>query len=218
MNKIEVFYDIISPYSFLALELLKDCDLRKECDFTFTPVALGAILGSTGNPGPAGIELKRSEALRDCCMQAQRLGVNLQGPPKHPFNTLPALRFLACLEDQELRLEAAIAINHACWSQSKPADTEEALQDIMTEVGLMRPEWEDIYEFIKANKGRQVLKKNTARALELKVFGVPTFRINDTMNFWGSDRFDLIRDYIARPDFYKFDNYERMLNIESGLA
>ena len=42
-------------------------------------------------------------------------------------------------------------------------------------------------------------------------------RINDEMNFWGSDRFDLIEDYIRRPDFYKFDAYERMLNINSGM-
>ena len=217
MNKIEIFYDIISPYSYLGLELFAKSDMANECEVILTPVALGAVLQSTGNPGPAGIEAKRGEALRDCCMQSQRLGVKIQGPPAHPFNTLPALRFVACIEDQKLRFEAAIAINRACWAESKLADSEEALQEILSDAGLMRDEWADIDAFIKAANGRRVLKANTKRALELQVFGVPTFPLNHEMNFWGSDRLELLEDYLKRPDSYEFEAYERMLNIKSGF-
>lgn len=217
MSKIEVFYDIISPYSFLALELLDQSSLKNGNEIILSPVALGSILQVTGNPGPAGIEVKRGEALRDCCMQAQRQGVKLLGPPAHPFNTLSALRFISCIEDIKERYEVAIALNRACWSESKDISTDEGIEAVLKDLGLMKNEWLDIYEFIKKNNGRKVLKQATARALDLKVFGVPTFRINDEMNFWGSDRFDLIEDYISRPNFYKFDAYERMLNINSGM-
>ena len=217
MNKIEIFYDIISPYSFLALELFDQSEIKAQVNVQLTPVALGSILQFTGNPGPAGIEVKRGEALRDCCMQAQRQGVTLIGPPKHPFNTLPALRFISCIENPSERYEAALVINRACWGESKDVSTEEGIQEVLIKAGLMKTDWEDVYTFVKERKGRQVLKQATSRALELKVFGVPTFRVNDKMNFWGSDRFDLIRDYLERPSFYDFSSYERMLNIEGGL-
>ncbi|EDM29511.1 DSBA oxidoreductase [Lentisphaera araneosa HTCC2155] len=217
MSEIEVFYDIISPYSFLALELLDRSSLKDEHDVILTPVALGSILQMTGNPGPAGVEAKRGEALRDCCMQAQRQGVQLLGPPAHPFNTLPALRFITCIEDQAERYEVAIKLNRACWSEGKDISTDEGIEAVLCELGLMKDEWKDVYNFIKENKGRPLLKQATSRALELKVFGVPTFRIDDEMNIWGSDRFELIEDYIKRPDFYSFEAYERMLNINSGM-
>jgi 2-hydroxychromene-2-carboxylate isomerase len=217
MSKIEVFYDIISPYSFLALELLDQSALKDNNEIILTPVALGSILQATGNPGPAGIEIKRGEALRDCCMQAQRMDVQLVGPPTHPFNTLSALRFISCIEDLHERYRVAIALNRACWGESKDISTDEGIQEVLKDLGLMKAEWQDVYSFIKENNGRKVLKQATARALELKVFGVPTFRVDETMNFWGSDRFDLILDYIDRPNFYKFDAYERMLNINSGM-
>mgnify|MGYP003338677352 CR=1 FL=1 len=185
--------------------------------FRSTPVALGSILQSTGNPGPAGVEVKRGEALRDCCMQAQRQRVKLVGPPKHPFNTLPALRFISCIDDDQERYTAALAINQACWAESRDLSIEEGIEAVLREKSLMKPEWEDVYSFVKERRGRQVLKQATTRALELKVFGVPTFRVNDKMNFWGSDRFELISDYLERPDFYDFSSYERMLNIEGGM-
>lgn len=217
MNKIEVFYDIISPYSYLGLELFAASSLKEDNEVVLTPVALGKVLQSTGNPGPAGIEVKRGEALRDCCMQAQRLGVELMGPPTHPFNTLPALRFISSIADQELRFTTALAINRACWAESRAVDTEEAIQQVLLDLDLMRPEWQDIYTFIKESGARQILKKATARAIELQVFGVPTFRLNEKMNFWGSDRLELLSDYIERPEFYDFTSYERMLTIESGF-
>ncbi|WDE97466.1 DsbA family protein [Lentisphaera profundi] len=217
MSKIEVFYDIISPYSFLALELIEKQGLKAKHEIILTPVVLGSLLQSTGNPGPAGIEIKRGEALRDCCMQAQLQGVKLMGPPSHPFNNLTLLRFINCIEDLDERYKVAIALNRACWSESKDLSTDEHIQSVLKDLGMMKAEWEDIYLFIKENKGRQVLKQATARALELKVFGVPTFRIDDEINFWGSDRFDLINDYIEKPEYYRFDAYKRMLNIESGM-
>ena len=217
MDNIEIFYDIISPYSYLALELFDRSELKDKVEVKITPVALGSILQSTGNPGPAGVEVKRGEALRDCCMQAQRQGVKLLGPPKHPFNTLPALRFISCIDDDQERYNAALAINQACWAESKDVSIEEGIEGVLRETSLMKSEWEDVYSFVKERRGRQVLKQATARALELKVFGVPTFRVNDKMNFWGSDRFELISDYLERPDFYDFSAYERMLNIEGGM-
>ncbi|MCH2205920.1 MAG: DsbA family protein [Lentisphaerales bacterium] len=216
MKEIEIFYDIISPYAYLGLKLFSKHKISQEVQFTITPVSLGSILGSTGNPGPANITPKRKVALYDFCLQCIKHDIPALGPPKHPFNPMPATRFISCIEDHELRFKAALFINKCCWADGLAVDTEEALTDLLKKTDFFQNEWEDIYAFTKANGGRKKMKMATNRALELDIFGVPTFRY-DNVNFWGSDRLELLEDYIENPDKYQNTNYQKMLNTPSGM-
>ena len=215
MKHLEIFYDIISPYAYLGLELFNRSKLSSELDFTITPVSLGTILNKTGNPGPANITPKRKVALLDFCMQCTRQDIPALGPPHHPFNPMPAMRFIHCIEDKELRFKAALEINRHCWARGKAVDSEELITETLKETDFFQAEWEDIYTFTKANGGRQHLKKATVRALELDVFGVPTFRYED-VNFWGSDRIQLLEEFIENPARFQQNNYEKMINTTPG--
>lgn len=215
--KIEIFYDIISPYSYLGLELFNRSSLKDKFEIVTTPVLLGVILGATENPGPANIPSKRRVALYDVCLQCKRFDVPFVGPPGHPFIPLAAARFIHSIENQQLRFETALQVNRLCWADSKAMDTEEKITaGLKDKHPNFQPEWEDISALIKENNGRKLLKSATARALELDIFGVPTFRY-DEVNFWGSDRLDLLEDYIENPDKYKETSYQRMLNLPSGM-
>ena len=216
MKKIEIFYDIISPYAYLGLELFSRHEIFKKIPFTVTPVSLGSILGSTGNPGPANIAPKREVALLDFCFQCVENEVPALGPPQHPFNPMPATRFISCINDNELRFKAALYLNKCCWADGLAVDTEEALTEHLKKTDFFQSEWEDIYIFTKTNGGRKLMKSATKKALELKVFGVPTFRYDD-INFWGSDRLSLLESYIENPDKFKNTNYQKMLNTTSGM-
>ena len=215
MKNLEIFYDIISPYAYLGLELFSRSKLSKEIDFTLTPVSLGIILNNTGNPGPANIAPKRKVALLDFCMQCTRNDIEALGPPHHPFNPMPAMRFIHCVENKELRFKAALEINRQCWAKGKAVDSEELITDALKKTDFFQDEWEDIYTFTKELGGRQLLKKATAKALGINVFGVPTFRYDD-INFWGSDRIQLLEEYIENPGKFKNNNYEKMLNTTPG--
>ena len=215
MKQLEIFYDIISPYAYLGLELFSRSALSKDINFNLTPVSLGTILNRTENPGPANIAPKRKVALLDFCMQCTRNDVPAIGPPNHPFNPMPAMRFIHCIEDKDLRFKAALAINRECWAEGKAVNSEELITEALKKTNFFQKEWEDIYTFTKENGGRQALKKATVRALELNVFGVPTFRY-DEINFWGSDRIQLLEEYIKNPDRFKDNNYEKMLNTTPG--
>ena len=100
---------------------------------------------------------------------------------------MPAMRFIHCIEDSELRFKAALEINKECWARGNAVDSEELISDCLKKTDFFQQEWNDIYTFTKENKGRQALKLATKRAIELDVFGVPTFRY-DEINFW--DRID----------------------------
>lgn len=216
MKEIEIFYDIISPYAYLGLELFSRHPISQDISFTITPVSLGSILSSTGNPGPANIAPKRNVVLHDFCLQCVRYEVPALGPPKHPFNPMPATRFISCIEESELRFKVALHINKCCWADGLAVDTEEALTELLKKTEFFQEEWDDIYTFTKANNGRKKMKMATNRALELNVFGVPTFRY-DNVNFWGSDRLELLVDYTKNSGKYQNTNYQKMLNTASGM-
>ena len=174
------------------------------------------ILGRTGNPGPANIAPKRKVALFDFCMQCARFDVPAIGPPEHPFNPMPLTRFIHSIDDEKLKYKATLFLNKHCWGEGKAVDTEEAISEALKQSEFFQTEWEDISLFIKENNGRRKLKEATARALDADVFGVPTFRY-DGINFWGSDRLDLLQAYIDDPDKFQNTNYEKMINTPSGL-
>ena len=215
MKHLEIFYDIISPYAYLGLELFSRSELFGKIDFTLTPISLGTILKATNNPGPANIAPKRKVALLDFCMQCTLNEIPALGPPHHPFMPLPALRFIHCIEDMELRFKAALEINRECWAKGNAVDSEELITECLRKTDFFQEEWNDIYLFTKERGGRRALKAATSRALELNVFGVPTFRYDD-INFWGSDRLDLLSEYINNPTKFKDNNYEKMLNTTPG--
>ena len=216
MKTIEIFYDIISPYAYLGLELFSRHSLSRTIDFTISPVSLGLILGKTGNPGPANIAPKRKGALLDFCMQSAKHEIPAIGPPEHPFNPMPATRFIHSIENSTLRFKATLALNAYCWGQGKAVDDEECITEALKETDFFQDEWSDIKSFIKENRGRQKLKETTYRALELDVFGVPTFRY-DGINFWGSDRLDLLQEYINNPDKLTDNHYQKMITTPAGL-
>jgi 2-hydroxychromene-2-carboxylate isomerase len=216
MKNLEIFYDVISPYAYLGLELFSQRPLSNQVNFTITPVSLGIILGRTGNPGPANIAPKRKVALLDFCMQCTKHNIPAIGPPEHPFNPMPATRFIHCIEDNKLRFKAALALNKECWGNGNAIDTEERITETLKNTDFFQEEWQDANTFIKEHGGRKKLKEATYRALELDIFGVPTFRYNE-VNFWGSDRLELLKAYIDSPQQFTPNNYEKMLNTPSGL-
>jgi len=216
MKPLEIFIDIISPYAYLGLELFSRHALSEKLEFTITPVALGSILNVTGNPGPANIAPKRKVALLDFCMQCALYEIPAQGPPQHPFNPMPVLRFLHCIDDQDLRLRAALWLNKACWADGLAVDDEDAISLVLSQSDFYLGEWGDISALIKEKRARKAVKLATARAVELDVFGVPTFRY-DGINFWGSDRLELLAAYIEAPDKFNDTHYSKMLNTPSGF-
>ena len=216
MSKIQVFYDIISPYAYLGLERLSKSVLRNDFEIELLPISLGTVLGETGNPGPANIPAKRGGALFDACMQCRRYGVEIYGPPQHPFMPMTAMRFIHSISDLNERFETALLVNKLCWANGLAVDTEEALLTALEGVGVLKEEWKDLSGFIRAGRGRQGYKAATKQALELNVFGVPTFRY-DEINFWGSDRLELLEMYIADPSQFDDMNFDKMINTPSAF-
>ena len=97
MKQITCYFDVISPYAYLAFEHLPEALRGISHSVVYKPVLFAGLLKHHGQLGPAEIAPKRDWTYRQVRWQAHTLGIPLDLPASHPFNPLGLLRLaLAC--------------------------------------------------------------------------------------------------------------------------
>jgi 2-hydroxychromene-2-carboxylate isomerase len=109
------FFDYISPYSYLASRQIANDDFLLSWPVLASPIVFGTILSHRNVTG-AGEDLRQRElALMDLLMLSERHGYRFKPPPRHPFNSLYALRSTFAEQDPKKRLELALTYFRLCW-------------------------------------------------------------------------------------------------------
>lgn len=193
MKEVEFFFDLISPYSWLALARAESFAAAHGVRWRVQPVVYGAILDATGLVGPGEIDVKRRAMAADVARLARRDGLQFVGPPAHPFRSLEALRAVCVFQDDARALSLARALAAACWEQGRDLTDAAVLADVVARAGLPAA---DLAARIADPAVKARLRANTERALALGVFGVPTFCVDGEL-FWGQDRLDLLAEHLA---------------------
>jgi 2-hydroxychromene-2-carboxylate isomerase len=179
------FYDLGSPFAYLASERIDD--LFEE-PVAWQPVSLGAIFKLTGRSSWAvGDERRREAGVADVEERARRYGLPpVRWPDPWPSNYLMAMR--AATHAQRLGRErefARAAFRHAFAEGHDIAQPENVLE-AAAKAGLDPAEVEAATQDPEV---KQLLREATDRARELGVFGVPTVALDGEL-FWGDDRLD----------------------------
>lgn len=192
MHPVDLYFDFVSPYAYLALTQVQAFGQQHSIEWKLRPVVYGALLNATGLIGPAEVDIKRRYTFRDIQRTAQLLEIPLVGPPQHPFRSLEALRAVCLYRDHELGLPFAVQLATACWGEGRPLTEPATIAQAATAVGLGAA---DLAERINDPEVKGALRESTEAALEEGVFGVPTFRCADEL-FWGHDRLDHLAAWI----------------------
>ncbi|MDI1481020.1 2-hydroxychromene-2-carboxylate isomerase [Polyangium sp. y55x31] len=193
MRTVRFYFDVISPYVWLAWSQVPEVEARTGARFDLEPVLFAGLLLANENKGPAEIPSKRVHMLHDVARWAMMLKRPYAGPPAHPFNPLKAQRMCAALEDPEARRRLAGALIVATWENGRDLMNDAELSAIADDVGL------DGAALLAATEEKAVkdrLRKNTEQAIAKGVFGVPTFVVDDQL-FWGNDRLGFLETYLA---------------------
>lgn len=82
------YYDIISPYTYLYIHQRRRLEERLAIEPI--PILLGGLLRATDNRGPGEVAAKRPHTYQHCIWLAEKLGIPLQFPEHHPFQTVAA--------------------------------------------------------------------------------------------------------------------------------
>lgn len=194
MARVRFYFDFISPYSYLASQLVRRAPYDG-LDLEYVPVTFGSILGKLGTKGPGEIPNRRKHQLMDVLLLARHFHLPLVGPPTHPFNSVYALRSVCAVEEPKLRADLTTAYFAAAWGAGEALDDLGVLRRISAEVGVDH----DPEEVATTREVRAALKANTAALMELGGWGVPTFEV-DGLLFWGQDRLGVLMEYLERGD------------------
>jgi len=206
MQTLSWYFDFVSPFSYLQSEHLHR--LPADATVIFKPVLLGVVLQHWQSLGPAEIMPKRRFTYRYLLWLARRCGVPFRMPPVHPFNPLKALRLAIALD---CRPNVIRDIFRYCWRDGHSIDDASAWAALLDHFGLA-----DAEAAITAPEVKQTLQNNTQEAIDLEIFGVPTFVVDGEI-FWGFDATDMLLDYLAEPTLFQDAEMQRISTLPMGV-
>jgi 2-hydroxychromene-2-carboxylate isomerase len=191
---VELFFDFISPYSYLAFTHARALGARLGREIEPKPVLLAGILNALGTKGPAEVPQRRAYLIKDVLRAAHRAGVSIALPPAHPFNPLVALRVAALDMDPALRWRVVDVLFAATWATAEGIEGPERVASVLGAAGI-----DPAGLAARAStEGKERLRRNTDDALARGAFGVPTFFVDGEM-FFGFDSLPAIEAF-ARGD------------------
>lgn len=210
MKQITFYFDVISPYAYLAFEHMPQALQGISYQATYRPVLFAGLLKHHGQLGPAEIPPKRAWTYRQVQWTANQLGIELQMPASHPFNPLALLRLaIACGQNGLPNRYVVETLFRHVWCSRKNA--EDAMR--MTALtSLLKPPQDPNSEEVKA-----LLKRFTESAMHAGVFGVPTFKVDDKL-FFGLDSLPMLAAYLKNEAWFEGSNWDDVLNISVGTS
>jgi 2-hydroxychromene-2-carboxylate isomerase len=191
MQRVDVYFDFVSPYPWLASHQLSELrgPLAKFC---FVPVLFAALLDHHSNMGPAEIPAKRRYTIQDTQRWAVHLGLKFTSPPAHPFNPLKPLRVTSAIDNDDLREVLAAGLLDAAWSEGRDITSDSVISQIADGIGF---NGQELLAKARTNEIKERLRRQTERAIQVGVFGVPSFVVDGEI-FWGNDRLPLLNEYL----------------------
>lgn len=207
MTSADWYFDFVSPFPYFQLEQLRGAhgtlQLRPK------PVLFAALLDHWGTKGPGEIATKRTFVYRHVQWSADRQGIALRFPPRHPFNPLRALRLAIAMGND---LEAIRAIYGFIWAEGGEIDTEKGWRELCA-----RLEVADANARIDSPEVKQRLRANGEEAIAAGVFGVPTLLIDGHL-FWGSDATAMALDYVRDRGLFDTPEMRRIDALPIGAS
>jgi 2-hydroxychromene-2-carboxylate isomerase len=207
MRAVDWYFDFISPYAYLQCERFPQ--LPPDVRLNIKPVLFGALLEKAGTLGPAEIPVKRTFTYRQGLWLAERHGVPMKLPARHPFNPLPALRLALALNAEMAAVRKIFAF---IWGQGRDTSDPAEFNILASSLGVDNAETRVASDEVKSR-----LRKNTDEALAAGVWGVPTFVAGGEC-FWGFDAGPMLLDYLAAPGKFSSGEYARAQALPAGIV
>lgn len=208
MKKLELFYDIVSPYSYLALVTLGRYRATKtwpDIELVLRPAFLGGVMKAVGNVPPATLAQRAPYLLRDIARLSRYVGVELTLPEVFPGVTLSTMRFLRVVEDEndaKLLLDLSMALYRAHWGRGEAVDSPEALLKAAKEAGVDEARAQAWLAKLGDPGVKDRLKAAGDEAVARGAFGFPAMFMNkdgDDELFFGHDRIHILAAEMGLP-------------------
>ncbi|NXG74405.1 GSTK1 transferase, partial [Baryphthengus martii] len=204
---VELFYDVVSPYSWLGFEVLCRYQRIWNIDLRFRPAFLGGIMQATGNKPPAMLPKRAEYLVKDVKRMAKYYQVPLQiseGAFQHIVGTgtLAAMRFITAVDMTQPQYLEPLSREFwiRFWSQHEDVSQPENILAVAKQSGISSELAQKLLEMISSPSVKNRLKETTEEAIKYGAFGMPAVVAHyngEPHLFFGSDRLELLGSIIG---------------------
>lgn len=186
-QKLTFWYEFASTYSYLSAFRVADMARAAGVELIWRPFLLGPVFAAQGySDSPFNTyPVKGAYMWRDMARICAERGLPFQRPPVFPQNTLLAAR-VAVAAQAEGQIEAVTrALYRAEFARGQNIMTPEEI------AAALEADQLPLHYLERAGmpEVKATLKENTQAAMEIGVFGAPSFTVGDEV-FWGDDRLE----------------------------
>jgi len=194
-RKVEFFFDVGSPASYLAWTQLPGICERTGATLVCRPMLLGGVFQATGNASPVSVPAKGRYTFIDLARFAKRYGVALRMNPHFPINTLTLMRAASGVQfHAPQRLQDFLrATFQAIWIDGVNLNDPALAAQVLTEAGFDAAQ---LLGWAGEAEVKAFLRTNTEEAVARGVFGAPTMFVGSEM-FFGQDRLEFVVEALA---------------------
>ena len=196
MKSVEFYFDLGSPYSYLAYYRLLQIAEQQEIQIVYKPILLGGVFKATGNRSPIEISVKGVYSILDMQRWAEYYQIPMQMNPHFPMNTLTLMRILTGVQLLHLeKFEQVLKLLFdAMFGTPQNLNEPTVLAEVLKPSGFSV---EDIMSMVQSDVVKQKLITETEQAIQRGIFGAPTFFVGDEM-YWGQDRLHFVEQALNK--------------------
>ena len=184
-SHIDFYFDIISPYSYIAHKKIQKIKEQQKIIFNYKPILLGGLHNLAGINAPAFNKYKMKNMQSDCELVSKKNNISFKWNLKFPINSLSIMRGYLSVEDSQKEDYLNIFFN-AYWRDNLDLSSEKEFSKLLENLKI---DSKTFFDKITQQSIKYTLKQLTNDAFEKEVFGAPTFIVNNKI-FWGQDRLE----------------------------
>jgi len=182
---VDFYFDIISPYSYIAHKKIQKIKENKKVIFNYKPILLGGLHNLAGISAPAFNKYKMKNMQNDCELVSKKNDISFIWNSKFPINSLSIMRGYLSINDNQKDKYLNIFFD-AYWKDNLNLSSEKEFLKLLENLEI---DSKIFFEKIKQQSTKDELKELTSDAFKKEVFGAPTFIVNNKI-FWGQDRLE----------------------------
>lgn len=196
MKSVEFYFDLGSPYSYLAYYRLLQMAEQQEIQIVYKPILLGGVFKATGNRSPIEIPVKGVYSILDMQRWSEYYHIPMHMNPHFPMNTLTLMRILTGVQLLHLeKFEQVLKLLFdAMFGTPQNLNEPTVLAEVLKPSGFSV---EDIMSMVQSDVVKQKLITETEQAIQRGIFGAPTFFVGDEM-YWGQDRLHFVEQALNK--------------------
>lgn len=195
MPTVEFFFDISSPWTYLAFHNIQPMAEELGFEIDWKPILVGGVFNAVNrsvydfrdNPVPR----KARYIAKDLADWARLAGLEIRWPPTvFPVNSVAVMRACIAAAEHDALVAVAKRAFKAYWGQDRDISQAAVISDICAGAGL---DGGEILAKIASQPYKDRLRANTEELIARGGFGSPTMFVDGTDIYFGNDRLPLVR-------------------------